>query len=334
MVSIRKISRLGNVSIKSMLERLIVGLMLTMPGAAVSESVFHVGHSLVNQDMPTMLDRIAISKNKSHSRTVQNIPGAALAASWITCPGNPYVKCATEELLINPHDILIVTEAIPLLNYLTDYFPNDGIDADSYLYALQYYDLQQQTNPGGLVYLYETWHCLTSGTPQGCPFDSNDGNGWRQRLDDSYSDWLSVVDYVNTHKTSGPDMMLIPAGQGMAALNDAVEAGTVPGYSSIDQFFTDDIHLTDIGNYYVALIHYATIYGETPLGAAYELINDFGGAYDSPTAAQAERLQTIAWETVSEIMGISADELGVPIGSAGGSFMLFFFRSRKTISPS
>jgi hypothetical protein len=86
----------------------------------------------------------------------------------------------------------------------------------------------------------------------------------------------------------------------MGRLHDEIEAGRVPGVSSIHDVFADDIHPNDVGFYFVAMVHYATIYGKDPTGLTNRLQNEWGGAFTPPPPALARRLQEIAWRVVSE----------------------------------
>lgn len=60
---------------------------------------------------------------------------------------------------------------------------------------------------------------------------------------------------------AGP-IEVVPTGEAMAALVEGIVAGRVG--VSLDEIFTDDVHLTDAGNYYTALISYRTLYGRLP----------------------------------------------------------------------
>ena len=63
----------------------------------------------------------------------------------------------------------------------------------------------------------------------------------------------------------------------------------------------DTIHLNDLGNYFVALVHYAVIKQESPLGLAHELVALDGREYQAPSKELAQLMQTITWQTVNSI---------------------------------
>ncbi|TVQ89904.1 MAG: hypothetical protein EA397_13150 [Deltaproteobacteria bacterium] len=252
-------------------------------------TVFHVGHSLVNHNMPRIFEQVALDAGRTHSYDVQIINGASLQYQWNNSHGAEG-RDARVELLSGIYDVLVITEAVPLDNHLTW--------SDTEIYAGHFYELAIESNPGSRVYLYETWHCLNSGTPTGCDWDDGDDVPWRARLDSDHERWQGIVDDVNA-LSSGPEMRLIPAGQAMAELYDRIEAGEIPELSDIQELFTDDIHLTDVGNYFVAMVHYATIYRRSPIGLTRETSDPWGAPYTAPSPALAATLQEIAWDVVS-----------------------------------
>ncbi|TGN51047.1 hypothetical protein E4L95_17065, partial [Paracoccus liaowanqingii] len=158
--------------------------------------------------------------------------------------------------------------------------------------ALRFANLAYSANPDVQTYIYETWH----------GFDFHNGNlrAWRAGLDSFGPKWESIVDGVNAGLPDGAKpMLLIPAGQAMANLYDAIEAGQIPGVTSIRQFFVDDIHLNINGNYFVTMVHQATLYGENPDGLPERTFSPWG-SYPAVNPALADALQKVAWETVNE----------------------------------
>ena len=143
-------------------------LLLSTAFSVNAKSIFYVGHSLIGKDMPVMIDQIAASMGKSSSHTRQTIPGAPLKYNYTRCEEKPKKVCATKVLKNSPYDVLVITEGIPLGGKIHDPDPSDQLPGNTYQYALQYYELQQLTNPGGEVFLFETWHCINSGTAIGC----------------------------------------------------------------------------------------------------------------------------------------------------------------------
>lgn len=256
------------------------------PQVIGARSLFLVGHSLVNFDMPSMLNGIARSLGKVHSYGQQIINGATLSSNWKNGDRAQGVN-AREAIPGGGYDALVITEAVPLDNHLRR--------SNTDQYARLFYELAVGANPSAEVFLYETWHCVDSGTGVGCPYDSGDDVDWRERLRRDLGKWQGIVDRVNAGGGGRP-MRLIPAGQALGRLVDEVEAGRVPGLSSRRDLFADHIHLNDVGNYFVALVHYAVLYGADPSGAAEQTSNTWGTPFTPPPPGSAEALQRIAWE--------------------------------------
>lgn len=257
---------------------------------ALSDDVFFVGHSLVGVKMPVMLKAMINDGGGSGVVGYQVINGSPLVYNW----DNSSSAQGSDSRVVLPqanHEVLVITEAVPLENHTTY--------SNSNTYAFNFYNLAVNARPTTRVFLYETWHCILSGTPTGCDYDNNDHIAWRQRLDDELPRWQGIADYVNTQKTNGqPTMNIIPAGQAMALLYDEIQAGRVPGISNINEIFSDDIHPNDLGFYFVSMVQYAAIYARSPVGLPRVISNGSGGNFVSPSVGQAAKFQAMAWEVV------------------------------------
>ncbi|WP_156118140.1 calcium-binding protein, partial [Paracoccus sp. PAMC 22219] len=250
--------------------------------ALSSESnILTIGHSLVGRQLPHMMN----SMGNEGKTDFQVITGAPLRVSW-----NDHDRAHAQgvdshnALATGKYDALILTEAVPLE---TNVQWNDTSG-----YVLKFLSLAHASNPDIQTYLYETWN--------GFDFFNGDLKAWRASLDRFSPIWEGVVDEVNAARPSGSkEMLLIPAGQAMANLYDAIEAGRIPGVTSIRHFFTDDIHPTDAGYYYVTMVHQATLYGKDPSGLSNIVFGDYG-PYPTIDPTIAAHLQDLAWETVME----------------------------------
>ena len=251
--------------------------------------VFHVGHSLVNHDMPRMLEQVALEAGRDHAYAVQIINGANLQWQWNNS-ASAEGEDARAVLPQGNHDVLVITEAVPLDNHLTW--------SDTEEFAGRFHALAVDANPDVRVFLYETWHCILSGTSTGCDWDDGDDVPWRERLTQDAARWQGIADHVNANH-EGPEMRIIPAGQAMAVLHDRIAEGGVYGLDDISQIFLDDIHLTAIGNYFVAMVHYASIYRRSPVGLPVQTTDRWETPYEAPLEPLAWSLQEIAWEVVS-----------------------------------
>jgi hypothetical protein len=251
-----------------------------------------VGHSLVNFDMPRMLSVLADDAGHTHSSGAQVLIGANLQWNWMHSADSAFE--ARVELPTGHWNTLVLTEAVPLDNHLTW--------SDTFLYAGNFHALALTANAQTQTYIYETWHCIHSGTPTGCDWDDHDDIAWRQRLTLDLPKWRSIADHLNANFV-GPPVRLVPAGQALALLHDRIAAGQVPGYTHVFQLFVDSIHLNSAGNYFIALVMYATLYERSPEGLTYEITNPFGTPYVLPPPATAAAMQRVAWEAVSTYFG-------------------------------
>lgn len=186
-------------------------------------------------------------------------------------------------------EVLVLTESVPR-------FPS--IIQETYAYADSFYTYAQQQRPNTRVYLYEDWHCLQSGTPTGCAWDIN-SNPWRQRLADDLPMWEGVVDYLNNKFKPTPPVCLIPGGQALGILHDSIQSGKVPGLKNISELFSDDIHLTDQGKYFMACVHFSTLFGRSPEGLPHQLYSMWGATFKAPTPSQSAAFQRIAWRAAT-----------------------------------
>lgn len=92
-----------------------------------------------------------------------------------------------------------------------------------------------------------------------------------------------------------PRIRVLPGGGALAELTAALWEGRVPGVAAntpgglVRLLFSDKVHMSDAGRYFMALVHYAVLFGRSPEGAAVPTIL-------SPEAGRY--FQTLAWQYV------------------------------------
>ncbi|UOA26824.1 hypothetical protein DSM107133_01531 [Pseudosulfitobacter sp. DSM 107133] len=254
-------------------------------------NVYHLGHSLVGRDMPAMLAQFAPDGHSYHSQLGWGTP---LRAHWEpdveingfdTENAHPAFRPARIAIGSGAFDAVVLTEMVEIEDAIRHH--------DSARYLEKWATLARSNNAGARVYLYETWHQL------------DDPKGWLERIDSDYAAlWLGQV--VQPAQGAGA-VRIIPAGQVMAALVRRVEAagGVGPMQTRHDLFrrnadgTQDMIHLNDLGNYLVALTHYAVLYHRTPVGLPYEMRRADGSAAVSVGPALAGMMQETVWQVVS-----------------------------------
>jgi hypothetical protein len=139
----------------------------------------------------------------------------------------------------------------------------------------------------------ETW--LTEVWPE---IDDKDPAAWLSYVEGEYFAYQCVAARVNQRlaaKGRPGRVSLVPAGLAVRELLRRALEGSVPGVSGtprerVHAVFTDDVHLTPLGIYLNAAVHYAVLFGNTPVGAA-------GAPGVNPAALPL--LQQIAWDTRS-----------------------------------
>lgn len=238
--------------------------------------MFWLGHSLVNFHMPAMVRSIASSVGADHDYVASVGVGASLAWHWQR-PERAEGANPIRTLRDRAFDAVVITEAVPLAGNVQW---NDTVGMFG-----RFYDLAITRNPECQVYLYETWH--SRGEPD-----------WRARLESDRALWASIADGVSAAHRGRP-VLIVPAGRALGVLADRIAAGEVPGVGSLDAVFTDDIHMSDLGNYFVALVQFATIHRRSPAGASGRTTSEWGAAFEEPPATAIHALQEIAWEVVS-----------------------------------
>lgn len=257
--------------------------------------VFHIGHSLVGKNIPSMLEQLA---GAGHDYRSQLGWGASLQSHWE--PDMPIKGSEVENahdryqdakvaIASGKFDALVLTEAVEIKDSIK-YF-------DSPEYIRRWARDARKANPAMRVYLYETWHEL------------DDPNGWLNRLDhDLGAYWEGVLLAQGlAHGDTGGPVYVIPAGQVMAAFVRRLDqAGGLPGLRSREDLFNrepdgkqDMIHVNDIGGYLVALTHYAVLYHRNPVGLPYRLKRFDGSPADAPTEEAARVMQEVVWDIVT-----------------------------------
>ena len=273
-------------------------LLLFLPSAHLfaqplqSVNPYYVGHSLINLNVPAMVNSLADDAGKTSDYAYQIGNGANLWWQWDTLLGNEQGIHWQDALPTGNFSAMVVTEAVPLLGQLQWSKTYDF--ADSFLMAARAY------RPDIRFFVYETWHCTTTGTPAGCAWDNDDNLLWRPRLTADFPLWTGIMDSLKNRHPSAA-VWMIPAGQAFGMLTDSIVAGRVPGISDFKNLFSDDIHLTDAGNYFVACVMYACLFRESPEGRTNQTFSEWGNPFNPPSPALALKMQQIAWKTVSQL---------------------------------
>jgi len=274
--------------------------------------VVWLGHSLMT-DIPDMVLGLAkATKGLDMTFKDHNIPGAPLRWQWdeetrgsksfepqFSMNANKAIKTGT-------YDTLVMVDSVPRGG-------KELVD-ETVEYAGRYLALVREHAPeDSRVFFYEPWHCTETGTEKGCPWDKGNPNAnltWRKRLEADAAMWAEIVAAVNKAHPGRVPMRIVPAGTALGRLADAIEKGDVKGFTGFRELFEDDIHLAPTGKYFVACVHYATLFGRSPEGLPQAVVGRWGQTWWGPSAKSARKwpvpdpeavrvMQRIAWETVA-----------------------------------
>ncbi len=262
-------------------------ILSSMHSQTQTDSIYFIGHSLISFTIPDMVRDIANSAEGTSTYTDAKISnGTNLLNHWLHPTGESGFDEGNweEELGTGRYNTLVITEAIPLESQII--FAGTHTHANSfYNYFFQNRSNSSNNSRETRMYIYETWDNTQNGVAQ-----------WRQRINDDLPLWEGIADHLN-NLHSETEVLMLPGGQAMARLYDAIENNEVPEVTSINDFFLDDIHLNEIGLYYISCVVYATVYEASPVGLTLETNGPFV-PYDTPSVALGLKLQELAYETV------------------------------------
>ncbi len=261
------------------------------PAQSLDDDVVMIGHSLVDP-LPAPLQHFVTASGGRGEIRRATIPGAPLEWNW---KNNSDAHAMLGQ---GGTEVLVITERVPVSAVI------EWHDAQGY--ALLWHDLAVASKSGAQTYLYESWTDLRSGTErrdeEWIRDDPENHIPWRERLNLDLPRWEGLADHVNAHRASGSnEMRIIPAGQALARLHDEIAQGNVPEVTDIRAFFADDIHVNAMGAYFVSLVHYATLYGRSPVGLPHRIPDG-----DAVPPELARKLQEIAWKAVTDYQSMHA----------------------------
>lgn len=276
----------------------------TLAAPVAPERVFISGHSLVDQPLPTNLAAIAASLGTPVQWNRQYMVGSSMrarargpsapaqATTWDGYRQGDNRDGSGMDVLAELraprtvtggiYDSLLITEQHGLLGTL--------MWNDSVRYLRHHHDRFIAANARGRTWFYESWLDLD---------DKADPRRWIAYERAASPVWQCIATRVNVSLAAeGRSDRIEPLAAG-AALASLIERATqgagLPGISvpgvrqTVDRIFSDQVHLTPLGAYYMSLVTYATMFDRSPVGAW------FPGGID---AVAGKSLQSLAWEWV------------------------------------
>ena len=213
------------------------------------------------------------------------VPGSPIEIRWNERGRTPDAR----EDLAN-YDVLVLTERVPVRSAMQWHRTKE--------LSLDWFNLSWTSGNGGRgaeTVLYASWISTTSGPGNQDSYDSEEQTiPFRERLELEMGSWQEIADHVNRSRVEGsPPMRAIPGPLVMAAVYDAIAAGTAPGLTAMTDLFEDSIHVNYLGGFLIALAHFAVIYGRDPRS-----IPDLRGEGNWPSRDQADWMKQLVWDVV------------------------------------
>nr|WP_250810149.1 hypothetical protein [Neorhizobium tomejilense] len=269
-----------------------------------SAQIFFTGHSLIDNPLPDWVELIAQSQGKTIAWEEQIVIGSPLrvrtrgddaeSRGWA---GYKYGKNRNgdgmnviEELQHpthvhtgRPYDTLVLAESHGSLGAI--------IWENAVGYLRHFHDRLLDGNPKGRTLYVHTWLGVDKDNPA----------PWLEHETNASVVWQCVAEKVKLTlqaEKRPANLFVVPAGTALVELVKRTLDGEVVGITGstrekLDRIFRDEVHLTDIGIYFVAAVHYASIYRQSPEGAA---------APPTVSRVLAKELQKIAWAVTRDFL--------------------------------
>jgi hypothetical protein len=274
-----------------------------LPSSLEARRVFISGHSLTDRPYPHQLSAIAASLRRPIQWNMQNQFGSTLRSrtkgdpAQETSPGrwagyrhgtdrhgrNIDVLAELERPRATdgrPYDTLLVTEQHTLLGNLAW--------NDTPHYLRDFHERMVRTNPGAQTFLFSSWLGVN---------DRYNPERWISYERSASPVWACIAEGINralAREGRQDRIQTLPAALALATLVEkATGEAAVPGITgpstsaTMQRIFRDDVHLTEAGSYYIALVSYAFLYRRSPVSA---------WAPASLPADTTEALQEQAWK--------------------------------------
>jgi hypothetical protein len=271
------------------------------PQARQRVRAFFSGHSLLDNPLPNWIEAMALSRGDSlgwqqqivlgspiRIRTRGEDPKARDPAGYRlgrSRAGGPIdvLRELEQPVQLAPgekYDRLVITERPDLLG---------AMQWEGTLeYLRDYHERVVRQNSEASTLLYQVW-------PE---IDRDDPTTWIRYVERELLAWECLAARVNEPLEAAgrrDRVRVVPAGLALGALVQRALDGGVPGVEGtvaqkLDAIFVDDLHLTPMGVYLMAAVHYGALFDRSPVGAA--------GAAPVP-AELLPLLQSLAWDTLS-----------------------------------
>ena len=271
---------------------LLFGLLFVLPASAVTVNSFHIGSSLTWDSQPLGIAAIAQDYGFDHT-----------AGHHIRCSGslNAIVGDPTDTCVAPVTEFGTYNEALPnhqwdavtMESHRSRSFSSTLLSDATSILSIIDTALANPANSDTTFYIYSAWPRLeffetvwTSSVPD---VDSTPTKDAREYIEHLVNRVLAATN---------EKVALIPVGEVLYELDQRMEAGLIPGFTDIGDFFRNDIHLKgDLGRYTVGVTVFATMYGINPTGSTKP--DGFYGSESAYTPDIYEAIHDAVWDVVS-----------------------------------
>jgi Ca2+-binding RTX toxin-like protein len=266
--------------------------------------IYFIGNSLTDTVNYKGLDNLAESQQKNHIWGRHMIPGAPL--SWLWQHPNDGFR---EDPFGYPTTALTQYEWDALSLQPFDR-PIEGEEGDLAM-SNNFINLAKAKSPNLQVYIYQHWVFADRGADLKTLTAEEWNNKWLAEYKGGYSNnaksyYDVLVQELRKAHPDLPPVQLVRVGEVLHALNIRMQKGEVPGYSSVWQLYTDEVHLNNVGEYLVGATYYSTLYRASPQNI---VIPDNYGAIP-PAIAQV--IQQTVWDVVSRDRPLGESTVTLP----------------------
>ncbi|MCB9593141.1 MAG: hypothetical protein H6719_10445 [Sandaracinaceae bacterium] len=209
-------------------------------------TIFATGHSLIDGvfEPPAVdggpLTALARAAGKQHHSTFQSAPGSTARARHEDLDQGRYAAPAWrsfDTLVVteraDPHSTVIFERTLEEVGWFVDRVPGAAPDQ---------------------VFLYQSWWGFSDGNPP----TLSTWRAWAGFVREELPLYECIAGAVGHRR--GVHVRVLPAALALAALMEAVEAGRVPGVRPYDVFARDNVHPAALGNAYLAMVVFASVY--------------------------------------------------------------------------
>lgn len=237
---------------------------------AAPQSLFVSGHSLTNEPLQSDIAAIAAGFGMPLTWNRQHLEGSTIEAR--SAEGSKGVDRANQPVDVfseiarpaqhpeRPYDVLLITEQHSILGSL--------VWNKTASHLRTFHNRFVASNPNGVTFFFEPWLSLD---------DKSKPARWIAYERAASPVWRCVVAELNLADQAGGGrdrLRSIPAALALAKLVElATRDGGLSGITqptvraTVDSLFSDDVHLTRLGSYYISLVVFAYTFEHSPLGA-------------------------------------------------------------------